>query len=75
MYDICFDKFYKGRPFDILRLKVSEFILNYKKVVRTKHGSISYKLSLLKDCYEKYDFVSTLGKIHSTKRLPCNVNQ
>ena len=74
-YDIKPDVIHKNWRWDKLRIQASRFILKSNQLYRTRHGTISYDLDLLKDCFEKFDFISTLGKLHSTKRLDCNVSQ
>lgn len=74
-YDIKFDVFHNNFYGDTLRKRASQFILSVDQITRTKHGTISYNTNLLKQCWDTYDFINTLGKLHSTKRLDCNVNQ
>ena len=75
-YNINIRDFYETAPGDYLRRNAFNLITGKnqkRRVVTTQHSTISYKISLLKKCYNKYrkTIINSISKFREEK----NINQ
>ena len=75
-YHLTIRKYHKRNLGDALRVNAYNIIIGEKqnkKVVSTQHSTISYKISLLRNCFKKYKklILNSLSKFREKK----NVNQ
>ena len=73
-YNLNIRDYIETKPGDIFRRNVYNIITGknqYKRVVTTQHSTISYKMSVIKNCFKKYKkfILNSLSKFREEKNL------